>query len=629
MKKTVQRSIVIVMTLMIILSFTAIFPVHAQPTPKLFVDPASIVGDTTSYPVSTTFTVDVCIANVTNLAGIQFELWWDPALLSGVSMEEVLFTENTPSGEETNIWALAHTVAPDHVRYAYGYMDLQRGIDNGYLPINVTTTTNPPDGKRIVATITLHVEDEPTKTEGFLETALEFNLEETYLSDMQGSAIECTLEDGYFKVSWAQPSINPYLYVAPSVYTATELGEQFDINIMIDNLKEGWELVGLEFKLGFNGTLLEALSVNNGTFFESFAGPPNGGVFYPSKQIFSDYVLVGVMVIPDENATWHSPYPNTDAGPGLVATITFNATYQEVFPPIPSLTCDLTLYDILGGDTHATDVPFGTPVGGTYVILSKTLGRTIDVYTQYPDPYGGQGLNQTSDLFWPQKMIHLFANVSYNEWPEQFKDVTFEVRDPTGGTLLILSDTTDEFGVAHVSFRIPWPEGEQWLCQEFTVVASVDIACEVVRDWLWFHFDYMVRWDDPCAVTTEFTEYKHCEEINITINFKSKAMQTYPVVITAVLKDELGYAWGFFDVALEVGGAEYCHYKNYTVELSIHVEKHVHAGIATVHVNALSGFPWDFGEVVYETYGYTWGYTLGSAWVPEYAPPPTVTIKAE
>jgi hypothetical protein len=65
------------------------------------------------------------------------------------------------------------------------------------------------------------------------------------------------------------------------------------------------------------------------------------------------------------------------------------------------------------------------------------------------------------------------------------------------------------------------------------------------------------------------------------------------------------------------------------VELSIHVEKHVHAGIATIHVNALSGFPWDIGEVVYETNGITWGYTLGSAWVPEYAPPPTVTIKAE
>ena len=626
MKKTVQKSMVILLTLMIVLSFAAIFPVHAVATPQLFVDPASIISDTTSYPASTTFTVDVCIANTTGFAGVQFELWWDPALLSGVSMEEVLFTENTPPGNESNIWPLSHTVASDHVEYAYAYMNLQSGIDNGYLPMNVTTTTNPPDGKRTVATITLHVEDEPTKTEGFLETVLD--LTNSIVSDMDGNPIGLTEGDGYFKVSWAQPTTNPYLYVDPSVYTATDLGEQFDINIMIDNLKEGWELVGLEFKLGFNGTLLEALSINNGTFFESFAGPPNGDAFY-FGVIGSDYVNVGAMVLPDENGTWYSPYPNTESGPGLVASITFNATFQEVFPPIASLECDLTLYDCLGGDASAVDVLFGPPVNGKYVIMSKTLGRMIDVYTQYPFPYGGQGLNQTSDLFWPQKIIHLFANVSYNEWPEQFKDVTFEVRDPSGGTLLILSDTTDENGVAHVSFRIPWPEGAQWLCQEFTVVASVDIACEVSRDWLWFHFDYLVRWDDPSAVTTEYTEYKHCEEINITINFKSKAMQTYPVVITVVLKDELDYAWGFTYVTLEVGGAEYCHYKNYTKELSIHVEKHVHAGIATIHVNALSGFPWDFGEVVYETYGISWGYTKGSAWVPEYAPPPEITIKAE
>lgn len=628
MKKTVQKSMVMLLTLMIVLSFAAIFPVSAIPTAKIYVDPSSIITDTTSHPAGTNFVVDVRVANCNSLAGPSFKLSWDSSLISGVSMEEVLFAENTPSGQESNIWALSHVVTSSYVSYGYTYMNLTKAEQMGYAPININTTNNPPDGSRVIARITLHVEDEPTKTEGFLETALTFSSEDTILGDMDGNPITRTLGDGYFKLNWASPTINPYLYVDPSVYTATALGEQFDINIMIDNLKEGWELVGVEFKLGFNGTLLEALSINNGTFFESFAGPPNGNALY-FGVIGSDYVNVGAMVLPDENGTWYSPYPNTESGPGLVASITFNATFQEVFPPIASLECSLTLYDILGGDASAVDVPFDSPVNGKYVIMSKTLGRMIDVYTQYPFPYGGQGLNQTSDLFWPQKIIHLFANVSYNEWPEQFKDVTFEVRDPSGGTLLILSDTTDENGVAHVSFRIPWPEGAQWLCQEFTVVASVDIACEVSRDWLTFHFDYLVRWDDPSAVTTEYGEYKHCEEINITINFKSKAMQTYPVVITVVLKDELDYAWGFTYVTLEVGGAEYCHYKNYTRELSIHVEKHVHAGIATIHVNALSGFPWDFGEVVYETYGISWGYTKGSAWVPEYAPPPEITIKAE
>ena len=202
MKKTVQKSMVMLLILMIVLSFAAIFPVSADPTAKIYVDPASIITDTTSHPACTNFVVDIRVANCNNLAGPSFKLSWDPSLLHGVSMEEVLFAENTPSGEESNIWRLADRVTSDHIEYGYTYMNLEQGTTGGYLPINIT------DESRVLARITLHVEKDPTETDGFLETLLE--IKNCIPGDMDGELISHTTEDGYFKLNWTDnvpPSI--------------------------------------------------------------------------------------------------------------------------------------------------------------------------------------------------------------------------------------------------------------------------------------------------------------------------------------------------------------------------------------------------------------------------------------
>ena len=348
-----------------ITGMTTIVPVDALPgEPKMFVDPPEIVTNATFHPAGTNFTVEVRIANVTGLVGVEFQLWWDSALLSGVSMEDVLFTENTPPGNESNIWKIKHVVTSDHVEYGYTYMDLPAGIDNGYLPINIT------DGSQIVARIKLQVEDEPTKSEGFLETLLD--LKEDVLGDMDAIEIAHTTEDGYFKLDWTPPTTKPYLSVEPDSYVASHLNETFDINITINNLEEGWELIELEFKLGFNGTLLEALAVDNGTFFESFAGPPNGGVLYTNVVEF-DYVHVDAQVLPDENGTWHKPYPN---GGGVVVTIQLKANSSQV------ASSGLDLFDILGSDTNAVEVPFDPAQNGSY--LFDNIPPSIGTPSQEP-----------------------------------------------------------------------------------------------------------------------------------------------------------------------------------------------------------------------------------------------------
>jgi hypothetical protein len=122
-----------------------------------------------------------------------------------------------------------------------------------------------------------------------------------------------------------------------------------------------------------------------------------------------------------------------------------------------------------------------------------------------------------------------------------------------------------------------------------------------------FHYDYMVHiW----KVTTDKYEYKHYENVVIRIEYGSHAMQTYPVLITAVIEDDLGVPIGFTSFEGTVGGAVFCQYKNNTITLTIYIPKWAYAGIATVHVNAYDKEP----------------FVGGQAWCPEYTPAPKILI---
>jgi len=200
--------------------------------------------------------------------------------------------------------------------------------------------------------------------------------------------------------------------------------------------------------------------------------------------------------------------------------------------------------------------------------------------------------------------------VTYNEWPVQNKLVAFEIRDPSGALIDILTAMSDEYGVATACFRIPWPcDDPESLFGVWTVIATVDIACIVVNDTMQFHFDYLVHWLD---VSTDKDEYGHCENIKITVAFGSHSMQNRTVLLAVSVHDELNYPFGVAYMEVYVGGATFCTLKEYEYELEVHVVKWAAAGLATVLVNAYSDWP-------------TMG---GSPWAPTYAPPPEVSILA-
>jgi hypothetical protein len=406
-----------------------------------------------------------------------------------------------------------------------------------------------------------------------------------------------TVIDGYYKLSWSPPTVKPYFSVDPASYEATSLGEVFNISIKINNLAAGWEAVGFEFKLGFNSTILQVLNVYEGPWLPPFGAAPNQGTL-PMNVIETDDVLFGDLVLPDENGTWHAPFPN---GSGVLAIIEFNATYQGLFPEVAS--CALHLYDTKIGNWLAEPVPQDPPVDGAYSIRPKVLGRMIDIFTQYPDPYGGQGIGKPSDMFWPQKEVILYAYVTYNEWPEQNKDVAFQVIDPHGDTYAVIYARTnssdnplDKTGYAEAHFRLPWPcDDPEYYFGEWTVIGTVDVACNIINDTLTFKYDYLVR---IVKVTTDKTKYAHCEYMNITVEFKSYAMQHYDVILTVTALDETGVPFGFVYVETSVGGAQYCSYKNFTESVSIHVVKWARAGRGSIVVGVLNDWPASGGTVI-------------------------------
>jgi hypothetical protein len=247
----------------------------------------------------------------------------------------------------------------------------------------------------------------------------------------------------------------------------------------------------------------------------------------------------------------------------------------------------------------------------TFKAKVTALGRVIDIYTQYPWPYGGQGPNAPSDMFWPQKEVIICANVTYNNWPEQQKDVAFHVYMPDGyGGLelyTILYGKTNEYGMACVAFRLPWPCYD-WpdVIGVWCIEAFVDIACEVVNDTLCFHYDYLVNIVD---VETDKAEYKHCEDIFVTVYFTSHSQMDRNVTITVTILDETGVPFGYAEVEVTVGGTVFCEAKCYMIQVSMHVVKWARAGVATIYVGSYDAF--------------------GAPAGPVYEPPPTVAILAE
>jgi hypothetical protein len=241
-----------------------------------------------------------------------------------------------------------------------------------------------------------------------------------------------------------------------------------------------------------------------------------------------------------------------------------------------------------------------------YTECFTPAGCFIDVYTQN----GGIGYQTPSGMFWPQKNVELCAEVTYAGWPEQNKDVAFEVIDPHGVTWGIFYGRTNAIGIACVDVRLPWPcdDPEYWF-GEWCVIATVDCACVVINDTVCFKYDYKVHIID---VELNKDEYKHCEDILITVTWMTRSALYYNITFTVTAVDASGVPFGFDYITVTIGGAEYCSFVTDTVDLSVHVAKWARPPLGTLYVGALSDFPQNGGAA--ETPVYSVLFTILPEW---------------
>lgn len=434
------------------------------------------------------------------------------------------------------------------------------------------------------------------------------------------------------------------------------IGKEFDVNVTVVNLDSHWYVIAYQFRLTFDPELLELVSVTEGPFLQDARWNLNGTFFVSGEEtdgVFGHHVWAGGILLPSNDTGEYgqtifptAPGPNvTDLDPPVnpvLATIRFKVIKQECFGG-PNLTSALDLLPFwFPENCHFVDVdgnfiPTDTPkiVNGTCTIMPMyQYGRIIDVYggatnrgygtIPFPAPYGGQGVGGNMDLVLPQSVVYLFAYVTYNCWPVQSKDVGFEIDGPfeqEGWTpeqpvpreayivrkysnRTSTGNCSNPGGVAWIRFQMPWPcDNPENYLGKYRVTATVDICSVVVTDVLWFDYYYLV---EITKVTTDKYCYPHCNNVEVTIEFRSKAQQKYPVLFAAILQDELETPVSADYYSLDVSGAQFCHWKTYAITVTVHVEKWAFAGIGHIYVSAFDKDPTEGGAPWLPTYGLGW-----------------------
>ena len=488
---------------------------------------------------------------------------------------------------------------------AWAYYEIDTTIPN-QIEIYVENHPNP-SGDIKVATlmfdITFQGVNPPQTVSNFSDIAfIDYELMDTYGAIPVEAVIDGVVEVQPFLIlplPWLEV-VDPTdgdndIVLGPDLWVGDQFGKTFKVNVTINDLHFAWHLVGVQFRLGYDPTLMEVVDVEEGPFLQYFAQYGTYPiVFIESDTIFGPHILFGDIILPDSTGSWDwmETYHGWTNGSGVLATITFRPLVQSW---TQNYTADFPILEIVLCDEEAKEINYLPPVHGTYTMLAiEAVGRVIDVWMQYPAPYGGQGPNQPADLVKPQQEVCLTAKVTYNWWPVEGKLVTFQVFDNNGSLYAVFQATTDEGGYAYVCFRMPWP-GENYF-GVWTVIASVEVADEIVTDTMTFHYDYLIN-QVKIVSPAEGTEYMHGDTVEITVEFSTHAQQEYTVWMVVEIQDELGVVIGYVVVETVIGGAEYCSYADFTETVYIEIPYNAYAGEATIRVNFLNAPP-GYGSAV-------------------------------
>lgn len=186
----------------------------------VFVDPQQTI--LTGAKVGTTFQVNVTVANITGLIGAEVHLSWNATLLNCTSFQENIFHAVTPTDSWSNInpYVLKFNKTAGTADYAVTYLDIAGAISTGYAPINVTTTTNPPEGKLAVAVLNFTVASVPPANTYY---DCNFTLTNVIMGDAQADQIPTVSVDGYYRIYGPPETVTSSVLLNGTSYNVTTL----------------------------------------------------------------------------------------------------------------------------------------------------------------------------------------------------------------------------------------------------------------------------------------------------------------------------------------------------------------------------------------------------------------------
>jgi len=152
------------------------------------------------------------------------------------------------------------------------------------------------------------------------------------------------------------------------------------------------------------------------------------------------------------------------------------------------------------------------PVSKTSLNAAASSGVVIDLFTQK----GGQGINQSGGIFKSREKVILSVLLTSDEKPVPNKLVSFEVRGPRNQYInmtIYRVASTNESGIAEISFAIPWPDEnpETIILGVWNAVSTVDVDCQVYADTLEFQVEQTL------VLETDMDVYGLGENITITL----------------------------------------------------------------------------------------------------------------
>jgi len=177
------------------------------------------------------------------------------------------------------------------------------------------------------------------------------------------------------------------IYVDPPTYAAKRRGEVFDVNVNIKDVTSDLHLIGAEFKLRYNTSILETEEgwVTEGDFLKGFAELAEENTWF-TVYVEDDSGIIGILILPNATGTWNPPFPE---GSGTLATITFKATHRHAH----AFSCELELYDTILINDNLEEIPHEL-THGHYEILAMLLPKLEVVPERYIVTQVGGDLDQ-------------------------------------------------------------------------------------------------------------------------------------------------------------------------------------------------------------------------------------------